>query len=285
MRNRTAPRAARRDWYEIKMAAKDEAEVYIYGPIVSDGWFENDVEAAQFVKDFGAIKASTIHLRINSPGGEVFAAVAIHGAIRRHPSHTIAHIDGLAASAASFVALAADEVRMAKGGFYMIHNGWGFVMGDKSDMRHYADLLEKTDGTILGFYEEKTRRDRAEIREWMEAETWFTAEEALDAGFVDQIEEMEPVEASFDLSGFEKVPAALRGRRAEEPPRKIETVRDLENFLRDEGGFSNAAAKKAVAAIRESLSEPRDEDDASDEAALEQLSAAILNSRLALATR
>ncbi len=250
-----------KNWYRIENKAADEAEVYIYGEIVNAAWYTNDVEASQFVKDFAAIDAKTIRIRINSPGGSVFAGVAIHGAIQRHPSKTIAHIDGLAASAASFVALAADEVRMAEGAMYMIHDGWTFAIGNKVEMRRTADLLEKTDGSIVRIYAGKTGRDESEISEWMADETWFTADEALEAGFVDEIEGVEPVKASFDMSRFKHAPKNLAELQEEPGRARPETVREMEALLREEGGFSNAEAKRVASAALKALEDSREEGD------------------------
>lgn len=286
-------KAKRRNWYDIRAQADDEVDVYIYGDIVSNGWFETDVEAQRFVKEFAAIEASRINVRVNSFGGEVFAAVAIHGAIQRHPAEVIAHIDGVAASAASVIVLAADQVRIAQGAFYMIHNGWGWAMGNKDEIRRYADLLEKTDGVITDYYERKSGQPREQIEEWMNAETWFTADEAFEAGFVDAVEDAEPVQAKGDLSRFKRVPAALR--RREEPAqrgerRTVESERDLEALLRDEGGLSHAAAKKIAAGGYKALVGPRDEDERTPEASSEvpeqdhvdALCAALFSARLEL---
>lgn len=281
-----------RPWYRIEYAADEEdATVWIYDAIVDgDGYF-GGVPAESFVKELNALDAETIHLRINSPGGSVFPAMAIYTALRNHPARVVAHIDGLAASAASFVALAADEVRMTKGAFYMIHNGHVFAIGDKRRLRETADLLEKVDGQILDIYAGRTDKDADEVTAWMDAETWFTAEEAKEAGFVDEIDHAEPMKASFDLSVFNRVPEPLAGQEPRREARKIESERDLEALLRDEGGLSHAAAKKIAAGGYKALSGPRDEDgtggtppeaEAHDVAALDELNAAILNARLTL---
>ena len=120
-------------------AAKDEATVYIYDAIGS--WF--GIDPKDFVPAFNAISAKTIHLRINSPGGSVFDAEAMRTAIVDHPAHVIAHIDGLAASAATTIALAADEVEMSSGSMFMIHNAWSCAIGNARDMRAEAHLLDK----------------------------------------------------------------------------------------------------------------------------------------------
>ena len=190
---------------EQRAEAPEEATVYLYDAIDSF-W---GINAQDFVKDLAGISAPTIHLRINSPGGDVFDARAMATAIANHPSTIVAHIDGLAASAATYIALAADSVEMADGGFFMIHNAWTLAFGNSADMRSMADLLDKIDATILNDYAKKTKKPMDEIEAAMNAETWFTAQEALDFGFVDKITESEKVDARWDLAAYANAPKAL----------------------------------------------------------------------------
>ena len=139
------------------------------------------------MQDLAAIKAAKIHLRINSPGGDVFEARAIATAIREHPAEIIAHVDGLAASAASFVALAGDRVQISRGAMFMIHNAWVFALGNAEELRKLAELLEKVDGDLTADYVRETGESQDQVEAWMEAETWFTAEEAIEHGFADAI--------------------------------------------------------------------------------------------------
>ena len=180
----------------------DEAEIFLYDAIVDSDleaeWW-GGVSPQAFVKELRAITASTIHLRINSPGGSVFAARAIETALREHKALVIVHIDGLAASAATFVAMAGNEIRMAPGAMFMIHKAWTYAWGNANDLRVTADLLEKVDGTLVTTYAKRTGASAEQITEWMAAETWFTAEEARDAGFVDQVTEGD-VEAQASAS-------------------------------------------------------------------------------------
>lgn len=166
------------------------------------------MNAEAFIKDFNAITAPTIHLRINSPGGDVFDARAIATAITQHKSTVVAHVDGLAASAASYIAIAADEVEMAPGSFLMIHKAWTFAFGNSEDLLSTAALLEKIDGSLAADYAKKTGKSNAQIEDWMSAETWFTAEEAVTEGFAGKVSEDpdEAVENSWDLSVFAHAP-------------------------------------------------------------------------------
>lgn len=244
----------RHGWFRIQNAASSEATVYIYDEI--DSYF--GVDAQEFVRALADIKASTIHVRINSPGGSVFDGVTIYNALRRHPAQVLTHVDGLAASAASIVALAGDRVIMGAGTFLMIHNAWGIAIGDATEMRNMADMLDKINGSLVGIYATKTGMSPDDVQELMDAETWLTADEAIEQGFADETEDAAGVSNAFDLSRFRNVPSSLKSG---EPARaRIETIRDLETFLRDEGGLSHAAAKAVAAHGFKAKPEPRDED-------------------------
>src|SRR5687767_4269453 len=124
--------STRRRWFRLEAGRKeDEATIYIYDVI--DSYF--GVDAQELVKQLAGLDVKTIHVRINSPGGYVFEARALYNALRRHPAEVISHVDGLAASAASFVALAGDQVLMGEGSFLMIHNAWGIAIGEAEVMR------------------------------------------------------------------------------------------------------------------------------------------------------
>lgn len=173
--------------FRVDNKTADATTIYLYGPIVSDNFWGDGVLALDFVKTLAAIDTATIHLRIDSPGGEVFAGQSMAQALREHPANVIAHIDGLAASAASWVALAADEVVISPGGMVMIHQAQGIGFGNSGDLRETADLLDKIDATLLAGYAAETGQDAQQITDWMAAETWFTAEEAVKYGFADRI--------------------------------------------------------------------------------------------------
>ncbi|MCK9629878.1 MAG: Clp protease ClpP [Bacteroidales bacterium] len=224
------------------------AEILLYDEI---SWWGVTVEA--FKRELDAITVPTINLRINSPGGDIFDSLAIYNALRDHPAHIVSHIDGLAASMASVIALAGDEVRMAENAFYMVHNPWVMVIGNADDLRKEADLLEKVTGSLVMAYAEKTGKGTDEIGAWMDSETWFTAADALDAGFVDAVVVKDKADdlaaaASFDLAIFGNVPDALLEEQRADP-----TIRDLERALRD-AGLSQIAAKQYIAAGRAAAS-------------------------------
>jgi ATP-dependent Clp protease protease subunit len=195
-------------WYAIQNAASDAATVRIFSEI--GGW---GISAEDFANDLAKINAKTIHLRINSPGGDVFAASAIYNSLRNHKARVISYIDGLAASAATIIMLAADEVRIAANGFVMIHEASSGVWGTESDMRKTADLLDKLNHSIADTYAKKTGKTREEMLALMNAETWFNADEAKAAGLVDTIEEEAAADASAmqaAIAKYQSAPVILR---------------------------------------------------------------------------
>ena len=213
--------------FRVENSASDEATIYLYDTIVSDSLW-GGVSAYDFVQALNAITAPTIHVRINSPGGEVFAGQAMAQALREKPAKCIAHIDGYAASCASWVALACDEVVISEGGMVMIHCAQSCACGNADDLRECADLLEKVDGILVASYAKETGQDSEQIAAWMQAETWFTAEEAVSNGFADSIASSSPKNsAAWNFSAYANAPTP--------PPealRNIDTLPDTEHLRR-----------------------------------------------------
>lgn len=173
----------RTDWFRIEAkAGTGTAKVLIYDEIGYWG-----VTASDLVAELDKLDVANIDLRLNSPGGDVFDGMAIYNALRNHPARVVATVDGLAASAASFIAMAADEVVMEKTGTMMIHDAISLAIGNAGDMRETADLLDKMSNTIADIYATKSGRDAAGYRDMMRAETWFNATEAVDAGLADRV--------------------------------------------------------------------------------------------------
>ena len=188
----------------------DEATIYLHGVI--GGWW-GDIDETMFAQAMANTKADTIHLRINSPGGDVFAARAMMTAIAQHSAKVIAHVDGYAASAASGICMACDEVEMSAGSQMMIHEGWTITMGNKRDHRKVGDLLEKIDNGLTDDYARRTGKDAKDIEAMLEAETWLDADEAVEQGFADRKVEVVQKRKSntWNLSAYKNAP------KAEEP--------------------------------------------------------------------
>lgn len=185
-----------------------EATIYLHGVI--GGWW-GDIDETEFAKQLASLDVETIHFRIDSPGGDVFAARAMMTAIAQHKAKTVAHVDGLAASAATGVCMACDEVEITQGAGFMIHNAWTIAIGNKGDMRSTADLLEKIDAGLARDYATRTGKASDQIATWMDEETWFTADEAVENGFADRAVEVVGKRTSnaWNLSAYKNAPKAL----------------------------------------------------------------------------
>lgn len=196
----------------LAQSGEDEVTLYLYDMIVAsaiEAEYWGGVAAESFVPQIRAVQAKTIHLRINSPGGDVFAAQAIAQALRDSKAQVIAHVDGMALSAATVVATAAAEIEMAIGALYMVHRAWTIAIGNTNELMEHAALLEKVDGTLAVQYAQRTGAGLDDMLAVMDAETWMTAQEAVEAKFVDRVAEEAPqVDAAWDLSAYAKAPPA-----------------------------------------------------------------------------
>jgi len=191
-----------KSWYSIQAKADQSAEISIYDEIGFCG-----VTAKQFIGDLKAIDATAIKLAINSPGGAVFDALAIYNALRQHPANVEVTIMGVAASAASIIAMAGDTVVMPENAFMMIHNPLNMAYGNADDLREMADVLDKIGASLVGIYAKRTGLPEDEIKALLDAETWLNAEEAVLKGFADELQPELKVAASFDM---ERLPDNVR---------------------------------------------------------------------------
>lgn len=184
----------------------DEASIYVYDAL--GGYF--GIDPSDFARTLDGIDASTIHLRINSPGGDIFDARSMQTLLAQHPANVIGHVDGLSASAATFLMSASNEIRMSEGAFLMIHKGWTLMVGNSDDFTDMASMLNKVDDSIAKTYAKRTGQDHGEMMQMMAAETWFNADEALEIGFVDVVDDIAPEPANaYNLGAYSNTPAAL----------------------------------------------------------------------------
>ena len=191
-------------WYTIRARATG-AEVLIYDEIGAYG-----VSAKGFLAELGALPDDApIDLRLNSPGGSVFDAVAIYNALSRHAGAITVWIDGIAASAASYIAMAGDEIVMPENAFLMIHDPSGLVMGTAADMRDMAETLDKIAASMIRGYAAKSGRPEEDIAALLAAETWFDAKDALEAGFATRLAEPVRIAAGFEIGRFRNAPPEL----------------------------------------------------------------------------
>jgi len=201
------------------------ATIDIFDTIGSD-WFGDGFTAKRMSAALRSIgEENDVLVNINSPGGDVFEAATIYNLLAQHKGHVTVNIIGLAASAASVIAMAGDTVKISKIGFLMIHNSWSVVMGNKDDLREAADILEKFDISILSTYASKVSIEETKIKKMMKEETWIGADEALELGFVDEVIDVKT--KKDDAKGEEKQVRA-------QAKRKIEMALAREGFSRKE---------------------------------------------------
>jgi len=194
-----------RCWYDFRAQAKGGAEILIYDEIGAFG-----VPAKAFLDELKALgQVAELTVRINSPGGSVFDGVAIYNALKRHDARVTVWIDGIAASIASMIAMAGDEVVMPENALLVLHDPSGLVAGTALDMRAMADALDRMRVGMVAAYRDKSGRDDAEIEALMAAETWLSAQEAVALGLADRVEQPVRMAAHFDLSRFRNPPPQL----------------------------------------------------------------------------
>jgi len=211
-----------RKWYTMKAEAAT-AEIVIYDEIGKSFWNEDAVGAKQFLDDLNALgDVDNITLRINSPGGDVFDGVAIHNALKNHKAKVTAQIDGIAASAASFIAMAADKIVMPTNSFLLIHGASGFAMGNADVMHAIADDLDRLDNSLTATYVARAKSTTDKVKALMKEDRLMDATEAKEWGFADEVTAEKKMAANFSLRLLPKAAAdrfrAETGAGEKDPP-------------------------------------------------------------------
>ena len=190
-----------KNWYNIKAEASSKsADVYIFDEIGTFG-----LTAQSFIEEIKSYKDTPMSLHINCVGGDVFEGMAIYNVLKKRTAKTTVYIEGIAASMGSVIALAGDEVIMAENSLFMIHNAWGGAMGEATEIRKTAALLDKISGEIADIYTKKTNLPYNRVKEMMDEETWLSADEAYSLGFIDSISDAIKVAAKYDVSKFKNI--------------------------------------------------------------------------------
>lgn len=259
MRDRVSPRNSR--WYDIRNQDGDKAVLRVYDEI---HWLFG-VTPEDFARDLEAITAPEIEVQINSPGGDVFDGIAIYNALRSHPARVTTRVDGIAASIASVIVQAGDQRTMLSGSQMMVHEAWGLAIGPAGEHREMADLLDKQTDVIAGIYAERSDREVGEFRDLMTAETWLTAQEAVDAGLADEVvnpaeQPSEPVAARSGTRFADEVSEAL-----DVLSRVTEGAERLDADVRDKGQELSQAKRDALDGIRQRLDALLADDSPDDE--------------------
>lgn len=275
-------KAQAKKFWQIRNATDDPnvGELYLYGEISDATWWGDEVTPKQFIEDLKSLgDIKTLNVYINSYGGDVFAAHAIHSQLKRHKAAVKVYIDGVAASAASIIAMAGDTIHMPANAMMMVHHPLSGMLGYfyARELRQIADELDKIAESIIAAYMEKTTLDREAILEVMNGDdgegTWMTAQEAVDLGFADEIEERKNVAASllgdilnvngveFDISQFKNFPRdkfravavaqhqaqaqpkPVENKPKEDKPMEIKNIDDLRNAYPDLVAQVEAAAR------------------------------------------
>jgi ATP-dependent Clp endopeptidase proteolytic subunit ClpP len=185
---------------KIQMKGKTEADVYIYD-VIGDYW-GSGVIAKDFVKEISNLKVETLNLHINSPGGDAFDGIAIYNTLIQHKARVVTLIEGLAASAASLIAMSGNEISMAENAFIMIHEAWSFARGSANDFRKEADRLDALSEKYAETYAKKSngKKSTIEFRDMMKEETWLGATDAANVGIIDSTIAKIEIAAKFDLA-------------------------------------------------------------------------------------
>lgn len=248
----------------VQAAASDNNSISVFDVIGQDYWTGEGVTAKRIAAALRSIGERDVVVNINSPGGDMFEGLAIYNLLREHPGKVTVKVLGVAASAASIIAMAGDEVQVARAGFLMIHNAWIYAAGNRHDFRDYADYLEPFDASMADIYVARSGQDLAAVQKMMDGETWIGGSAAIEQGFADVLLASDEVAEQAD-----EKPAALAVRRIEAALRasgmpRTEAMRLISDFkagLRDAAGDGErdatnsgiAAALSETAALAASL--------------------------------
>lgn len=259
-----APNDVLAKWAEHPLVAADDADTTIsmFDVIGEDGWSGGGVTVNRISAALRSIGSKDITVRINSPGGDMFEGIAIYNLLRAHPAKVTVEVLGWAASAASIIAMAGDDIRMGTGTFMMVHNAWGVVIGNRHDMREAATLFEQFDAALADIYEARTGMKRADIEQLMDAETFMDPAQAIDYGFADAVDDAEihpetnasaPVRP--EIHAKRRIDAALAQQGISRTERRkmfcqIAGMHDAADTATHDAGFHAAAIQRLIDTIR-----------------------------------
>ena len=230
------PRALDRWNPGVRAAAKEEEDrtISVYDVIGQDYWSGEGVTAKRVAAALRSLGAGPVTVNINSPGGDMFEGLAIYNLLREHKGEVTVKVIGLAASAASIIAMAGDTVQIARAGFLMIHNAWVVAMGNRNDLREYADTLEPFDRAMADIYAARTGQEAKAMAKLMDKETCIGGADAVEEGFADELLPSDQVEqkgAKANASAVRRIEAALRSSGMP----KSEAMRLISEFKAERG--------------------------------------------------
>ncbi|WP_166304284.1 head maturation protease, ClpP-related [Bradyrhizobium sp. 2S1] len=217
-----------RRWFSMRKLDDKAGEILIYDEIGKSFWNDDAMSAKNFDDELKAMgDVETVNLRINSPGGDALDGIAIHNQIKNHPATFTATIDGIAASAASIIAVAADKIVMPENAFLLIHGASGFAMGNAQDMRAMADDLGRLDTSIVATYAKRSGQDEKKIAAIMNEDRLMDAKEAKELGLADEIKDAVKMAAKFSLrllpeNAAKQFKGVVKSVEPEPPPARTE---------------------------------------------------------------
>lgn len=236
-----------------KSADGRSGDIFVYGEITKFAWEEEGEHSAQTFKneldELGDVE--NINLYVNSPGGSVFEGITIHNMLKRHKAKVTAHVDALAASIASVIIMAADEIRMPSNSMLMIHNPWTLTIGNATELRKTADDLDRIGESSIQSYLNKAgdELEESKLIELLDAETWLSAQESYELGLCDVVEDANDMAACIDkeyMDRYQNVPHQLK-----EKPKNIITLeeKELRQKIADEAKASNELTNTILGGI------------------------------------
>lgn len=228
----------------VKAASEDEASISMYEVIGEDPWSGGGVTVKRIDAALRSIGNRDVTVNINSPGGDVFEGIAIYNRLREHPGKVNVKVLGLAASAASIIAMAGDTIKIGASSFIMIHNAWVLAVGNRHDMREVSDFLEPFDRALADVYVARTGQELATVQAAMDAETWMNGSTAVELGYADALLAADDIAATDPAPAENDTTKALRRAEAamcHEMPRSA--ARDLLNKIK---GKPDAALDPAM---------------------------------------
>jgi len=218
---------------DLRAEVSGENSISVFDPIGAD-WYGEGVTANRVAAALRRIGHGAVTVNINSPGGDFFEGLAIYNLLREHPGEVTVKILGMAASAASVIAMAGDEVQIARAGFLMIHNTWVCSCGDRHALRDVADWLEPFDEVSAEIYAARTGIDGAEIVAMLDKETWISGARAVERGFADS------------LLGSDEIAADPKAEGTYSPHGAASTL----DLLLSRAGVSRSQRRRLVAAVK-----------------------------------
>lgn len=260
-----APSDVLTKWPEHPLAAVPGADgdttISIFDVIGEDFWTGSGVTANRISAALRSIGSQDITVRINSPGGDMFEGIAIYNLLRSHPAKVTVDVLGWAASAASIIAMAGDEIRMGLGSFMMVHNAWGLVIGNRHDMREAATLFDQFDAALADIYEARSGIKRADIEQLMDAETFMNPAQAVEYGFADVIDDVVQTKADAssphrpEILAKRRIDAALAQQGISRTERRkmfnqIAGTHDAAEPAMHDAGFDIAAMQRLINTIK-----------------------------------